>query len=111
MHPLDPAPVSVVDEPYKKALDKYNREAEEALQAAHAKKLAAAPWWRRALRSMRRTCCSRCTRPSAEEIPPVYTPVDTLPSNLYVDLEGKLVENPTPVYQVATKDRTARRFL
>ncbi len=110
MYPLDPAPVSVVDEPYKKALDQYNRETEEAMMAAHTKKLAAAPVWRRALRCIRRNICS-CIRPSAEEIPPVYTPLNYLPPNVYVGHKGELIRTGSPVYDVKAERRPPYRLM
>ena len=107
---LDPAPVSVLNEPYARAVAQYNKEAREAALAEHAKQLAAAPAWRRALRFIRRTFCC-CVRPSAEEVPPVVKDVYELPPNVYVGPKGELIKQASSVYDVKVEDRTARRFL
>jgi hypothetical protein len=110
MRPLDPAPVSVLNEPYERAVERYNKESREAALAEHAKKLGAAPAWRRALRIIRRiVCCCLC--PSAEEVPPVYKPVEELPPNVYVGPQGNIIRTGSAVYDATTEDRTARRFL
>lgn len=90
MH-LDPAPVSVVNEPYEKGVTQYNKECQEAALAEHAKKLAAAPRSTRFFRWLRRNMCC-CLPPSAEEVPPVFTPVQHLPDGLGVALDGTLRE-------------------
>ena len=107
---LDPAPVSVLNGPYEKALAQYNKECQEAALAEHAKKLAAAPRSCRFLRWLRRTLCC-CFPPSAEEVPPIFTPVEELPSNIYVGPQGNIIRTGSAVYDVATEERTARRFL
>ncbi len=108
---LDPAPVSVVDEPYNRALEKYNNEVREAQLAAHAKKLASASRPRRIWRWLRRKLCC-CLTPLEEEIPPVFTPAVWLPCNVFVGHQGELIrmasaapaakaeERPRPPYRL-----------
>lgn len=88
---LDPAPVSVLNEPYDKAVRQYNKECQEAALAEHAKKLAAAPRSLRFLRWLRRTLCC-CFPPSLEELPPTFNPVQQLPENLYVGPDGTIIK-------------------
>jgi hypothetical protein len=107
---LDPAPVSVVNEPYEKGLTQYNKECQEAALAEHAKKLAAAPRSRRFLRWLRRTLCC-CLRPSAEEIPPVYKPVEELPPNVYVGPQGNIIRTGSAVYDATTEGRPPYRVM
>ena len=88
---LDPAPVSVLDEPYEKGLAQYNRECEEAMRAGHAKKLAAASRGRRFYRWIRRAVCC-CLAPLPEEVPPVYIHMKFIPGDIKVDLDGTLLK-------------------
>jgi hypothetical protein len=110
MRPLDPAPVSVLNEPYERAVERYNKESREAALAEHAKKLGAAPAWRRALRIIRRiVCCCLC--PSAEEVPPVFKEVSELPPNVYVGPNGELIQQASSIYDVTPEGRPPYRVM
>ena len=87
---LDPASVSVLNEPYEKGLAQYNSELEAVLLEAHAEKLAAASRSRRLTRWLRRVFCC-CMGPSIEDVPPVYTPAKEIPLHFGVGLDGSLV--------------------
>jgi hypothetical protein len=101
---LDPAPVSVIDEPYSRALEKYNNEVREAQLAEHAKKLAAASRPRRFFRWLRRKLCC-CLAPLEEEIPPVFTPAVWLPCNVFVQPDGELIRFGSAAPAAKTEER------
>ncbi len=101
MRPLDPAPVSVLNEPYENALKQYNRELY----------LTTTPRWRRCLHWLNRalTCC--VPRKSLAEYPSWFKPVKELPPNIYVGPNGELIQKDSDVYDVKNKDRPPYRVM